>query len=304
MASAIAVLHAPGTKAAWENLDTMEKVSVDPKKAKEEFRNYKDSDRQSIVELHYKRMRMYQTVDFVDRMYKKWHNFDHGQMTIAEAFVKLGDYVDSSDPDADFPNLEHNLQTAEGIRKAGHPEWFQLVGLLHDMGKIMFLWGDEKDGQHGHSREPQWALGGDTWVVGAPIPDSCVFPEFNRLNGDHKVDAYNKSPHGIYAKGCGLENLRFAYGHDEYMYRMLKHNKVPLPEEAYAMIRYHSCYPWHTRGEYAHFETARDQELKQWVREFNKFDLYTKGNARPDVKALWPYYQKLIDKYCPGKLHW
>lgn len=43
----------------------------------------------------------------------------------------------------------HMLQTAEGIRKKGHPDWFQLVGLIHDMGKIMFLWGDEKDGQKG-----------------------------------------------------------------------------------------------------------------------------------------------------------
>jgi hypothetical protein len=39
------------------------------------------------------------------------------------------------------------LQTAESIRAAGHPEWFQLVGLLHDMGKIMFLWGDRETGQ-------------------------------------------------------------------------------------------------------------------------------------------------------------
>jgi hypothetical protein len=45
--------------------------------------------------------------------------------------------------------MVHMLQTAEGIRKAGHPDWFQLVGLLHDMGKIMFLWGAEEDGQIG-----------------------------------------------------------------------------------------------------------------------------------------------------------
>ena len=37
--------------------------------------------------------------------------------------------------------------SAEAIRKAGEPEWFQLVGLLHDMGKIMFLWGNAVDGQ-------------------------------------------------------------------------------------------------------------------------------------------------------------
>ena len=98
--------------------------------------------------------------------------------------------MDSSDPDADFPNFVHSLQvgcgciavggilrlgcvcmgreqpnqrdsglthqrllhspshlpahsastqTAEGMREAGLPEWFQLVGLLHDMGKVSGL---------------------------------------------------------------------------------------------------------------------------------------------------------------------
>ncbi|KAG3149486.1 hypothetical protein C6341_g17039 [Phytophthora cactorum] len=45
-----------------------------------------------------------------------------------------------------------------------------------------------------------------------------------------------------------------------------------------------------------------DEELLDWVLEFNKFDLYTKADVRPDVEKLWPYYQALIDKYLPGKL--
>lgn len=40
-----------------------------------------------------------------------------------------------------------------------------LTGLLHDMGKIMFVWGEASDGQEGTRTGPQWALGGDTWVV-------------------------------------------------------------------------------------------------------------------------------------------
>ena len=59
-----------------------------------------------------------------------------------------------------------------------------------------------------------------------------------------------------------------------------------------------------TQGEYAQFETEEDKRSKPWVKEFNKFDLYTKSNERPDVKALWPHYQRLIDKFCPGKLQW
>lgn len=36
----------------------------------------------------------------------------------------------------------------------------------------------------------------------------------------------------------------------------------------------------------------------------SKFDLYTKTTDLPDVDTLKPYYQSLIDKYCPGVLQW
>ncbi len=76
------------------------------------------------------------------------------------------------------------------------------------------------------------------------------------------------------------------------------------------MIRYHSCYPWHTGGAYRELMVDEDYELMKWVLEFNKFDLYTKDNEglRSDVsfESVWPYYQSLIDKYFPNpdKLAW
>jgi len=36
----------------------------------------------------------------------------------------------------------------------------------------------------------------------------------------------------------------------------------------------------------------------------SKYDLYTKTPNLPDVNELKPYYQSLIDKYCPGILKW
>ena len=277
------------------------KTSVQAGKALGEFRNYTDSSRQSMVALHYREMRTHQCVEKTRYFAQKYHKFDHAKMTVWECFDALKGYVDSSDPDSDLPNLEHMLQTAEQIRAAGHPDWFQLTGLLHDMGKCMYLWGTEADGQIGRADFPQWGLGGDTWVVGVPIPSSVVFPEFNKLNPDHgKYEA----PHGMYPPHCGLKNLQFAYGHDEYMYQMLKHNKTTIPEEGLAMIRYHSCYPLHKEGEYKELLAPGDEELLEWVRAFNEFDLYTKADHQPDVEALWPYYQGLIDKYIPGKLDW
>lgn len=275
-------------------------------KDEQEFRNYKDSQRQLVVQRHYKLMRQNQTVEFHSRqMAKLMERLRAGtcKMSIRECFMQLENYVDSSDPDSELPNVIHALQTAEGIRKAGEPEWFQLVGLLHDMGKVMFLWGDEQDGQQGTADGDQWALGGDTWVVGAAMPKSLVFPEYNELNPDMQKKEYS-SKYGIYKPNCGIQNLKFAFGHDEYMYQMLKFNQAKFPEQALHMCRLHSCYPWHSSGEYDHLMKHEDHETKRWVQKFNNYDLYTKTPETLKTEELWPYYQNLIDKFCPGKLCW
>ena len=107
-----------------------------------------------------------------------------------------------------------------------------------------------------------------------------------------------------------MKELEFAWGHDEYMYRMLAHNIArdgsgcSLPDEALAMVRYHSCYPWHTQGEYARLQAPGDDKRKAAVLEFNSFDLYTKCERQIDVDEVWPHYQALIDRYLPGKLDW
>lgn len=290
------------TDPTWEELDA-DFDPTNPDKSKEEFRNYEDSARQAVVENHYRLMRKNQTVAFNKRMVEKYSKFGRSKMTVWEAFETLKSYVDSSDPDTNLPNLEHMLQTAESIRAAGHPDWFQLVGLIHDMGKMMFLWGTPEDGQEGTAYGPQWALGGDTWIVGCKIPESAVFSQFNKLNPD-MVDSRYNTENGIHKEKCGMMNLDYAFGHDEYMYMMLKHNNCRIPEEGLAIIRFHSCYPWHTENCYTQFMTERDYELLQWVREFNKYDLYTKSDAKPDAEQLKPYYQSLIDKYMPGLLEW
>lgn len=59
-----------------------------------------------------------------------------------------------------------------------------------------------------------------------------------------------------------------SWGHDEYLYRMLVHNKAKLPPHALAMIRFHSFYPWHTSNDYEHLMTEKDEETKKWVLKF------------------------------------
>ena len=85
---------------------------------------------------------------------------------------------------------------------------------------------------------------------------------------------------------------------------MMKHNNAKFPEEGFKMIRLHSCYPLHKGGAYKKLLASGDEGTLEAVRKFNEFDLYTKADKRPDVNELWPYYQKLIDEYCPGKLDW
>jgi len=298
---------------ASETSSSSKKIEAQSK-ATEKFRDYSiPHDRSEIVEQHYRLMRSKQTVAFVEKMHAKY-SFENGRyrtlMTIKECFEKLDDYVDSSDPDLGLPNVLHGLQTAEAIRKAGQPDWLVLTGLIHDLGKIMFLWGTPEDGQEGTATGDQWALGGDTFVVGCALPDQpntkgVTFPEFSKLNPDMQNPKYN-TKFGIYEPHCGIDNLLFAYGHDEYLYQMLKNNpQVSLPKPALDIVRFHSAYPWHTARIYDHFMTDDDHTTLDYVQKFNEFDLYTKDEDNAiDFQEVWPYYQGLIDKYCPGTLKW
>ena len=267
-------------------------------KAIGEFRKYSEEEEDYIqkrVKRTYYMMHKNQSVEFVRKRMAKWCRFNHAELTIIEALVKLNSLIDESDPDSDLPNIVHAFQTAERIRKV-HPneDWLQLTGLIHDLGKVMALWGEE-----------QWAVVGDTFVVGCAYGDHIVYREnsFND-NPDLKDPKYN-TKYGVYKPNCGLDNVLFSWGHDEYMARVLQnHPTCSLPKEAIRIIKLHSFYPWHSGGDYMHLCNQEDLDSLELIREFNKFDLYTKSEEVPDIEALMPYYQSLIDKYIPGKVKW
>uniref|UniRef100_A0A8B9H8I0 Inositol oxygenase n=1 Tax=Astyanax mexicanus TaxID=7994 RepID=A0A8B9H8I0_ASTMX len=206
----------------------------------------------------YKLMHTHQTLDFVKQKHAEWAGCTHSRMTVMESIDCLDQLIDESDPDVDFPNSFHAFQTAEGIRRE-HPDkdWFQLVGLIHDIGKIMALWG-----------EPQWAVVGDTYPVGCRFQNSIVFRETTFVeNPDDKNSSLNTEC-GIYKTNCGLENVFMSWGHDEYLYQVMKFNKCPIPEEGLYMIRFHSFYPWHSHGNYMHLCNEKDLKMLPWVKEF------------------------------------
>ncbi|XP_051580907.1 inositol oxygenase [Myxocyprinus asiaticus] len=263
-------------------------------KDKSKFRNFESGELFDRVFYTYKLMHTHQTLDFVKQKHLIWADCNHFNMTMMENIDSLDELVDESDPDVDFPNSFHAFQTAEGIRKE-HPDkdWFQLVGLIHDIGKIMALYG-----------EPQWAVVGDTFPVGCKFQNSIVFRNSTFQDNPDERNLTLNTEFGIYKPQCGLDDVLMSWGHDEYLYRVMKFNKCTIPEEGLYMIRFHSFYPWHSNGDYMHLCNDKDLQMLPWVKEFNKFDLYTKSTELPDVERLKPYYQSLIDKYCPGILQW
>ncbi|MCJ7466698.1 MAG: inositol oxygenase [Maribacter sp.] len=265
------------------------------------FRNYEAPDVSVAVKEHYLKMRKHQTFDYVRRMHKKYLTFDK-PLPLWEAMGHLNSLIDVSDPDLDLPNVQHLIQSAEAIRADGRPDWMQLTGLIHDLGKVMFLWGSDEDGT---SQAEQWGMVGDVFVVGCALPDSCVYPEFNKLNPDMADARYNTKT-GIYKQACGLDHLNLAWGHDEYLYQVLSnHKENTLPEAAMVMIRYHSFYPWHTGGSYSELLNGKDQQYIKWIRDFNKYDLYTKSQKIYDLEEVRDYYQPIAEKYLGnGAIYW
>ena len=260
-------------------------------KAKVDYRNYDKPARDTVREF-YRLNHRSQTLDFVLGKKKTYLDLDRREMTVLEAMEYLNTLVDDSDPDIDLSQSEHLLQTSEAIRADGHDDWFVLTGLIHDLGKILCLFG-----------EPQWAVVGDTFPVGCAFSDRIVYPEFLQENPDFS-DPRLSSSLGIYEAGCGLRNMHLSWGHDEYLYQVVTQAGCSLPEPALCMIRYHSFYPWHREEQYGQFLDEHDRQMLPWVRKFNPYDLYSKNPRRPNWNELAPYYTALIDKYLPGKLRW
>ncbi|MFI1742945.1 inositol oxygenase family protein [Thalassobellus sediminis] len=256
-------------------------------KEKEEFRNYVDSERLETVKEFYRINHLYQTYDFVCEKEADFLRFNRKELSVWDAVEFLNTLVDDSDPDIDLDQTQHLLQTSEAIRADGHPDWFVLTGFIHDLGKVLCLFG-----------EPQWAVVGDTYPVGCAFSDTIVYSEFFKENPDYSNPKYNTKL-GVYKEHCGLDNVKMSWGHDEYLYQILKDY---LPEPALYMVRYHSFYSQHRENSYRHLMNDKDVEMFEWVKKFNPYDLYTKAPVKPDVKALMPYYKELVAKYIPNKL--
>jgi inositol oxygenase len=264
-------------------------------KQKEEFRNYTDSARSDLVNYTYLQNHMNQTYDFVQRMRKEYSTFTKAKMTLWEALVCLSKIVDNSDPDTESAQIRHSFQTAEALReKYPEIEWLPLVGLIHDLGKLLVL------PQFGGL--PQWAVVGDIFPVGCSHSEKIVKAEYFQYNPDQKNELYN-TLYGVYEPNCGLDSLLMSWGHDDYMFSVCRHNNCRIPLNGLNIIRFHSFYPWHKEKAYEHLMKESDFELRDLVQKFSNCDLYSKASAihsdEEIERRLKPYYQSLIEKYFP-----
>lgn len=257
-------------------------------KSQEEFRNYKADANPTVTEF-YRLNHAYQTFDFVLQKKGEYCGLKRGKKSIWEMAEYLNTLVDDSDPDTDLTQIEHLLQTSEAIRKDGHARWFILTGFLHDLGKVLCLYG-----------EPQWAVVGDTFPVGCAYSEEIVFPEFFAANPDSKVAKY-QSACGVYEPHCGLDNVHLSFGHDEYIFQVTRRY---VPEEGQYMLRYHSFYAAHKHGAYRHLMNEHDEGMFEWVQKFNAYDLYSKGRERPNIQAIRPYYEELVSEFFPDQIDW
>lgn len=250
----------------------------DADKDKTRFRQYETAS--DKVKTFYREQHTRQTVAYNLKARNDFKSKTRAEMSIWEAIERLNTLIDESDPDTDLSQIEHLLQSAQAMRRDGRPRWMQLTGLIHDLGKLLFFF----------DAQGQWDVVGDTFPVGCAFDERIIYGAQSFSDNPDLHDSVYSTKYGIYSPGCGLDSVMLSWGHDEYLYHVVK-SQSTLPDEALAMIRYHSFYPWHQQGAYKEFMTAKDEQMLKAVQRFNPYDLYSKSDEKPRVEELkvsWP----------------
>jgi inositol oxygenase len=211
-----------------------------------------------------------------------------GRATVLERFDALANVYDESDGDlVGMSQLGHALQTANAMRRDGRSEEWLVLGLVHDLGKIL--------AQHGLAQE---FVVGDIWPLGCAFSPRIRFAEHLDANPDARDPRY-ASRLGIYDEGCGLDRVTFVYGHDEYLADVLRDD---VPDEVRWAIRHHSFQS--VAGDYLHLFDARDLRLREeWMKPFAGYDLYSKDPETASAEHL-PEYRELLARWFPRPLEW
>lgn len=267
---------------------------------------------------HYRKCWKFQTYDYVSSMRSRFLNFSLGRITLIEALGLIHAFpaypfnLLSSDESihASSPNSAPSLRTlsflmAEIAREEGLPDWVQLIALFHELGEVVKVLDRSNTGSIAESIY-DWTISSRSRVVGCKIPQRATFSEFRHLNMDEEDS-------GTYQANCGLDNVFLMWSGTEYMYYLLKHNDVSLPDEAFAMLRYFLLGDWHDHYEYQSLTNANDQDMLLFVQEFDALRRSVRLKCvdcddltDEQCTSLWDsYYANIAAKYnCDHVFNW
>ena len=242
----------------------------------------------SDVQGFYLRHNRDQTFERAAALREKYASRILGRATVLERFGALVDLCDESDRELEgMTQLGHALQTANAIRNDGRDDEWIVLGLVHDLGKILLTYGEQ----------PEFVVG-DIFPLGCAYSPRIRHAEYLELNPDSRNPSY-WSRCGIYDEGCGLDRVAFAYGHDEYLHTVLKGH---LPPDIAWTIRYHSSQS--IAEDYLHLFNERDRALREsHMLPFARYDLYTKDPEVATAEHL-EEYRELLAHHFPSPIDW
>lgn len=275
---------------------------------------------------HYWMQWQTQSVAYVSAMKERYLRFDHKHMTLKDA-LDCGESI-SADPWS--TQSENNgtptrvslrtlcFQTAEWFRDMGHPDWVQLLALVYGLGRVATTF-DVKGSDFDKSVTYDWTICSRSRVLGCPVPTQAQFGELQCLSPDFDNAAHNSKGTGLYERHGGLDNCLLSWTGPEYMYHMLRHNQVELPNVAFKMLRLSSLSDWHTlstksssgtsRGEHAGYREIcndEDNSVRTIVSDFDfsmqrarRSCLTNKSEmTRKHCDSLWAaHYSDIASKY-------
>jgi hypothetical protein len=240
-----------------------------------------------------------QTVQIREELQNKWSNTTLiGDVDVWDLLQLLHFTVDHSDSLLHYTSqFIHILQVYNGIRRSTFPEsqfdpMFKsdllVAALLHDIGKLLALVGQERDAY---------------------------------------VDCMNRViPHSLNvdSQAKGLANMKIQWNHDEYGYQKLAAVRPRLPKRVLASVRYHSLReltgkpsgrPSRAWGGYdvtpTQVEafngqlTTADRETIRFVMKMRYYDQATKIRTDEIPAVDVAGIKDLLKRYFPsGKIHW
>jgi inositol oxygenase len=263
---------------------------------------------------HYRKQWTKQTVDYVVSMRERYFGFNLKKMDLWTALnlaQKMPAYRFGVERRVDAASLRTRcFRTAELFRNAGHPDWVQLIALVYNLAGVVNLM-DMVTAVESEN-DYDWTISSRGRVVGCTPPATVSFGEFRSLNADEQDPTYN-SLQGMYDLHCGFDNVLLAWTGPEYMYYMLKHNEVNVPDEGLKMLRLASLYDWHTNDAYSQFATEDDEDMQPFVADFDELVRAARDETRDgdemsitDCEELWKsHYADIATKYgADGNLMW